>query len=101
MWSSPAMLGTGVHKQYDLGTFEWPQPIGCASIEEFLDQDGPGSLEPCNLHTSAEDNLIIQKWKANRKGIDPDRVTCVIDIDASTSRAGYMVGCRPCLTCSR
>jgi hypothetical protein len=98
-----AKSSVGVRKDVDRGTFAWPQAVPSPSIDELLDEpsaaDATRKLK--GTEVSCENNLMVNLWKIRRKGIDPSAQTCIIDIDSSSNRSGYMVGVSPCLTRSR
>jgi len=99
----PRVYICGIQKSRDKGTFEFPAPIPCPDIEEFLEprvrkataQDRPAS------GITARRNVGVTLRKLEKAGHKPLSKAWVSDIDSSTDRFSMHEGCSACLTHSR
>jgi DNA (cytosine-5)-methyltransferase 1 len=94
----------GIMKSYDNGSFTFPSPMPCPSIEMFLEKRNRKlaltGLPPATS-TTALRNVKLALGKLKKEGSDPFRKAFVVDHDSSTYRCGWSNGYVPCMTCRR
>mmetsp|Transcript_56207 Transcript_56207/g.174313 ORF Transcript_56207/g.174313 Transcript_56207/m.174313 type:complete len:372 (-) Transcript_56207:526-1641(-) len=94
----------GIKRSVDDGTFAFPEPVPCPSIELFLEPRKSRPLRselPPASQSTARRNVIKALKDISLKGYDPLKVPFLADIDSSTYRFGYSKDVSPCMTCSR
>jgi len=96
----------GIRQDVDQGTFSFPEPIPCASIERFLERRPPRALASLSLppatQTNARKNVINTKRTLRRHGSDPvAEEDIIIDCDGTPRFSNWMPGVSPCITCGR
>lgn len=95
----------GIRQDADRGTFNFPEPIPCPSIELFLDSRPRVSVVAAGLppksQTTARGNVVSSLRKLKREGSDPLKEPYVIDCDSTAERAKSMLSVTPCITCGR
>lgn len=87
----PRLFIVGILKQWDRGTFEWPNPVGCVDLEAALDgHDGPASIasKPPPTQGVARRNLGIALKRIIATGKHPFHTNYVINVDSS--KAGQL-----------
>ena len=91
----PRLFIVGILKQWDRGTFEWPDSVGCVDLEAVLDRhDGHDGLavsissKPPQTQAVARRNLGIALKRIIAKGKHPFRTNYVINVDSS--KAGQL-----------
>lgn len=94
----------GIQKRYDDGSFEYPAPVPCPSIEKFLNpRKGTISWNqlPPESQTTARGNVKRALREIADTGEDPLKVPYIVDCDSSGPRMKYVKDVSPCITCSR
>lgn len=94
----------GIQKFWDDGTFEYPEPVPCPSIECFLERRKvrPSGTElPPRNQSTARANVKRAVAELFESGTDPLEVPYIVDCDSSPPRMKYIKEASPCITCSR
>mmetsp|Transcript_33738 Transcript_33738/g.85296 ORF Transcript_33738/g.85296 Transcript_33738/m.85296 type:complete len:396 (+) Transcript_33738:139-1326(+) len=101
----PRMYIVGIRQDVDRGTFAFPEPIPCPSMELFLDGRPKSSVVAAGLppkcQGTAHSNVVKSIRKLEREGSDPLKEPYTIDCDSSANRSKWMHHVSPCITCSR
>jgi len=94
----------GIHKDFDDGSFAFPQPIKCPSIELFL-EDRDSKLATTGMppasQTTARRNVQTALRLQTRKGFNPLKEAFIVDCDSSPQRSKSVRGVSPCITVGR
>ena len=93
----------GIRKDVDQGSFSYPEPVKCPSIERFLeprakDAQVAAGAPPATATTAAK-NVRTALRTLKREGSDPLREPFLVDCDSSSYRFGWQQGVSPCITC--
>ena len=93
----------GIRKDVDQGSFSYPEPVKCPSIERFLeprakDAQVAAGAPPATATTAAK-NVRTALRTIKREGSDPLREPFLVDCDSSSCRFGWQQGVSPCITC--
>jgi len=91
-------------KAFDNGSFTFPKPIPCPSMEKFLERRNSALAEsglPPKSATTAYANIRTTLKVLRSKGIDPLKKAFIVDMDSSADRMKWMDGVSPCITASR
>ena len=95
----------GIRRDADRGTFAFPEPIPCPSIDNFLDSRPRTAVVkkrlPPKSQSTARGNVISYLRRLTHKGSDPFKEPFIIDCDSSAGRSKCGYNISPCLTCSR
>ena len=94
----------GIRIDVDRGTFSFPDPITCPSIECFLDvrvRNLAMTGAPPEKQTTASRNLKHCICELTRRGVHPDKEPWVVDVDSSFDRVVSMKALSPCITARR
>jgi len=94
----------GIHKDFDDGSFKFPEPIKCPSIELFLEARDPqlaATGMPPSSQTTATRNVRAAIQKERRAGFNPFKEAFIVDCDSSAERSKSVRGISPCITVSR
>jgi len=94
----------GIHKDFDDGSFRFPEPITCQSIELFLEERDPKLAAkglPPRTQITAHNNVRKELKILQRAGKDPLKRSHIIDADSSPYRYKSMDGMSPCITTAR
>jgi len=95
----------GIRRDVDRGTFAFPEPIPCPSMELFLDGRAKSAAVAAGLppkrQGTARGNVVTSLRKLKREGSDPLKEPFIIDCDSSPARSKYSLEVSPCITCSR
>jgi len=94
----------GIHKDHDMGTFSWPQPLPRVSIEKFLEprKKKPSLTDlPPATNTTAHGNVKMALEALIKKGVDPLRKAYIVDCDSTIAWCGWQEDRTPCITCHR
>lgn len=99
--SRPRWYCVGIHKDFDDGSFSFPEPIKCYPISLFLEKKKKAGGLPPTSQGTARRNVKTAMRTLKREGSDPDKVPFIVDIDSTTKRMGWNNGVAPCITCGR
>ena len=94
----------GIRKDADMGTFSFPDPIPCPSIERFLDARVPGLAKvgaPRASQGIARKNFDWCMLELESRGVEPSKEPWVVDIDSTFHRMGKKKALSPCITARR
>jgi len=94
----------GIHKDFDDGSFEFPEPIKCPSIELFLEPRDPelaATGMPPTSQKTATKNVRAALQKEARAGFKPLKEAFIVDCDSSAGRSKSVRGICPCITVGR
>lgn len=100
----PRCFFVGIRREYDRGTFRFPQPVPMPDIRTFLDPRGrrPSFADlPPETATTARSNVLQTLRQIESQNRDPFWEPWVIECDASAQFTKAMFGISPCLTRSR
>lgn len=103
--SRPRIYFVGIKKSVDQGTFEFPEPVGCAAVEDLLEprkrRPDPRTDLPPKKSRGSRANVQLALKQLQAKGHDPLRECWFIDCDSSANRMNIMNNYSPCMIRSR
>jgi DNA (cytosine-5)-methyltransferase 1 len=94
----------GIRKEFDDGSFIFPEAIPMPSVELFLERRKPKLAAtglPPKTQTVPLGNVKAALRTLKREGSDPVKDPIIIDCDSTPSRSAWSVGFCPCLTARR
>jgi DNA (cytosine-5)-methyltransferase 1 len=94
----------GILKEFDDGSFSFPERIKCPPMELFLEKRNPKVVAtglPLKTATTAVRNVKTALRTLKREGSDPLKDPFIVDCDSSSYRFGWIEGVTPCMTVGR
>jgi len=94
----------GILKEFDDGSFTFPEPIACPSVELFLEKRVSKTATtgmPKSSQTTALKNVRTALRTLKKEGSDPTKEAWFVDCDSSPGRCKWVKGVVPCITVSR